>query len=66
MAEGVVGHRASYHDLVQEVLDELRLEWPRREEAVEVSAEEFGDEVAADIGLDVATESGGQRQRGVQ
>lgn len=64
MTEGR-GIGASYHDLVQEVLDELRLEWARREEAVEVSAEEFGDEVAADVGLDVATEPKG-RGRGAE
>jgi hypothetical protein len=32
-------------NLVQEVLDELLLQWPRGEEAVEVSAEELGDKV---------------------
>lgn len=35
----------SPHDLVQEVLDELRLEWPRSKESVEICAEELGDEV---------------------
>lgn len=32
-------------DLVEEVLDELLLERPRGEEAMEVGAEELGDEV---------------------
>jgi hypothetical protein len=32
-------------DLVEKVLDELLLERPRGQEAVQVGAEEFGDEV---------------------
>lgn len=45
--------RGSYHDLVQEVLNELRLEWSRREEAVEIRTEKLGDKVAEGIELDV-------------
>jgi hypothetical protein len=35
----------AYEDLVQEVLDELLLERSRREEAMEIGAEQFGDEI---------------------
>ena len=38
----------AYHDLIQEVLDELRLEGARSEEAVEIRAEELSDEIAGD------------------
>jgi hypothetical protein len=36
----------THHDLVEEVLDELLLQWPRGEEPVEIGAQEFCDEVA--------------------
>jgi hypothetical protein len=37
----------AYHDLVQEILNELLLERPGSEKPVKISSEEFGDEVAA-------------------
>lgn len=42
---------ATYENLVEEVLDKLLLERSRGEQTVEISAEEFGDEVA--IGVSV-------------
>ena len=35
----------TYHDLVQEVLDELLLKWPRSEKTVKIGSEKLGDEV---------------------
>lgn len=35
-----------YHNLVQEILDELLLQRPRRQQAVEIGAKEFSDEIA--------------------
>lgn len=37
---------ATHQNLIKEVLDKLLFERSRREQAVEISAEEFGDEVA--------------------
>jgi hypothetical protein len=39
----------TYEDLVEEVLDELLLQWARGQEAVEISSEELSDEVAVVI-----------------
>lgn len=39
--------RETYEDLVEEVLDELLLQWARGQEAVEICPEELSDEVAA-------------------
>jgi hypothetical protein len=38
--------RTAYHDLVQEVLDELCLERSRRKKAMEIGTEELRDKVA--------------------
>lgn len=37
--------RLTDQNLVEEVLDELLLQWPRGEQAVKISAEQLGDEV---------------------
>jgi hypothetical protein len=39
----------TYKDLVEEVLDELLLQWARGQEAVEIGSEELSDEVTAVI-----------------
>jgi hypothetical protein len=39
----------AYHDLVEEVLDKLLLQWSRGEESVQVGAEELGHEVAGPL-----------------
>ena len=36
----------AYHDLVQEVLDELFLEGPRGQQTMQIGTEEFCDKVA--------------------
>lgn len=43
---GSLERRWTHQDLVEEILDELLLEGARGEEAVEVGAEQFGDEIA--------------------
>ena len=36
-----------YQDLIQEVLDELLLEWSRSQQTMQIGTKELGDEVAS-------------------
>jgi hypothetical protein len=49
---------ATYQNLIEEVLDELFLERSRCEQAVEIGAEEFGDEVAGEVSTGGRCEAG--------
>ena len=35
----------AYENLVEEILNELLLEWPRRQQSVKVGTQQLGDEV---------------------
>jgi hypothetical protein len=50
---------ATYEDLVKEVLDELLLERPGGEQAMQVCAEQLGDEVAGRVSR-IARATGGR------
>jgi hypothetical protein len=49
---------ATYEDLVEEVLDKLLLERPGGEQAVQVCAEQLGDEVAIRVSRIVRAKGG--------
>jgi hypothetical protein len=50
---------ATYEDLVEEVLDKLLLERPGGEQAVQICAEQLGDEVAGRVSR-IARAKGGR------
>ena len=39
---------ATYQNLVEEVLDKLLLQWSRRQQAMEIGSQEFGNEVTTE------------------